>query len=138
MDGVIANFDKALEGHIDRMFERGFFRNLEPIGTPNEVFSLLQSLGYNVNILTTAVRTEYCAYEKVQWLREHCPSIDLNHIHIIYTGESKADNCPTDITDSILVDDYKANLSDWQSKGGTSIKFGNKWKVTRPYLQVIS
>jgi 5'(3')-deoxyribonucleotidase len=138
MDGVLADFDKALQSDISRMYKKGFFENLEVIGTPNKVIELLQNLGYNVYILSTGIRNKYCEIEKRNWLKKHCPSIKEENIIICKTGDKKTDFIKTNIDNSVLIDDYKENLINWQSLGGIAIKFGNKYKPHRSYLQIVN
>lgn len=136
MDGVQADFEKALQGQFERMFKRGFFRNIEPIGTPNTVFARLQQMGYEVYILTTAVKTAYCDTEKIEWVAEHAPSIKPENIIICKTGDHKTDFIKTPIETSVLIDDYKENLHTWQNAGGIAVKFARHRKTSRPYHQI--
>ena len=136
MDGVQADFDKALEGQFERMYQKGFFRNLEVIGNPNKVFKALQEKGFEVYILSACVDSPYCEIEKIEWLREHCPSIKRENIILCKVGENKTDFIKTPIYRSVLVDDYKVNLLKWQEEGGHAIKFGRVFKTHRPYAQI--
>lgn len=136
MDGVLADLGKSLDcNNMGMMYKKGFFRNLEVIGNPNATFQLLQELGYNVYILSTAVKSKFCKQEKIDWIKEYCPSILEENIIICYTGDNKANFVKTPISESILVDDYKVNLVNWIKAGGKVIKYGRIWKNTRPYPQ---
>lgn len=137
MDGVLADFSKALEGQFERMYQKGFFRNLEVIGNPNKVFETLQEKGFEVYILSACVNSPYCEIEKVEWLKEHCPAIKKENIILCKVGENKTDFLKTPIHRSVLVDDYKVNLLKWQEEGGYAIKFGKKYKNHRPYTQIV-
>lgn len=145
MDGVLANFDKAVQemGGIDNLpwlNSKGFFRKLQPIGTPNDTIQLLQGLGYNVYILSKVevrdVAGQQRAIDKVNWCKEHLPSLPSENVIIVPYHENKVDYLKSDIRTSVLLDDYKENLKEWHNLGGYAVKFGNKFKETREYYQI--
>lgn len=142
MDGVLANFDKAVNEmrHLDEVpwiHIPNFFRNLEPIGQPNITIAELQNRGYEVYILTKVeIRdTPARAEDKKAWLQKYIPNMSLANTIIVPGHLSKLDYIRSNIEDSVLIDDYKGNLIEWQQKGGIAVKFGNKVKV-RPYFQI--
>ena len=141
MDGVLANFDKAVkQAEISQPWLNipGFFSQLEPIGDPDQTIEALKEKGYTVYILSKVeVRdnTER-AKNKKEWISKFLPSIKEEDIIIVPIHEEKTAYIKSDIKDSILIDDYKGNLIEWQEKGGTAVKFGNKIKETRPYYQI--
>lgn len=145
MDGVIANFDKAVK-NMKHLYEQPwlqiphFFYNLEPIGNPNQRIDELQRLGYKVYILTKVDISDSPnrAIDKYDWVRKHIPCISPDEVIIVPIDKEKTKYLKSDIENSVLLDDYKGNLIDWQVKGGIAVKFGNKIKNTRPYLQIIN
>ena len=143
MDGVLANFDKAVkQAEIPQPWLNipGFFSQLEPIGDPDKTIKALKEKGYTVYILSKVeVRdnTER-AKNKKEWISKFLPSVKEEDIIIVPIHEEKTAYIKSDIKDSILIDDYKGNLIEWQEKGGTAVKFGNKIKETRPYHQIVN
>ena len=78
MDGVIANFSKGVGREFvgrnpPEMFEKGFFRNLEPMPFAKEsIGELLTFKGLDVYIATKpTTRNLDCATEKYQWIEQH-------------------------------------------------------------------
>lgn len=145
MDGVLANFDKAVQSmkHIyDQpwLHIENFFLNLEPIGTPNQKIEELQSLGYKVYILTKVDISDnpFRAMDKRKWISNHIPCLSQEEVIIVPINEEKTKYLRSDIRHSVLLDDYKENLLDWEKKGGISVKFGNKIKMARPYRQIVN
>lgn len=144
MDGVLANFDKRCKeiGTATPWLDtKGFFRDLQPIGTPNDTIQLLQQLGYTVHVLTKVDNRgaigQQRAVDKLNWIREHIPSLSINNAIIVPIDEDKTSYIKSDLSTSVLVDDYKVNLLQWQDMGGISVKFGNKFKNTRNYFQIV-
>lgn len=145
MDGVLCNFDKAVNqmGGIDNLpwlNSKNFFRNLEPIGNPNNTIKLLQQLGYNVYILSKVevrdIEGQQRAIDKVEWVKEHIPSLPIENVIIVPYHLNKTDYLKSDIKTSVLLDDYKENLIEWSRLGGYAVKFGNKFKPSRNYYQI--
>ena len=145
MDGVLADFDKAVKelSHIDEnpwLTVPHFFKNLEVIGNPNEVIKLLKTLDYEVFILSKVETRDHFerAKDKLDWLQVNLPDMKPENIIIVPNHLSKLDFIKSDIEDSVLIDDYKGNLLEWLGKGGIAVKFGNKFKPNRPYLQILN
>ena len=143
MDGVLADFDKAVkqQRHIDELPWLNiphFFRDLEPIGSPNETILKLQQLGYDVYILTKVEQRDHMqrVFDKMQWVAEHIPSLSLDKLICVPIHHDKTSYLKSPLSSSILLDDYKENLLLWKSLGGISVKFGNKIKSTRVYHQI--
>jgi len=144
MDGVVANFDKAVKA-MQHIYEQpwldipNFFLNLEPIGNPNARIEELQQLGYKVYILTKVDISDgpERAINKYDWVSRHIPCISKDEVIIVPIDKEKTKYLRSDIKDSVLLDDYKGNLNDWTNKGGIAVKFGNKYKATRKYHQIV-
>lgn len=86
MDGVLADFDKAIGNFGDKwkyienppeMFIRGFFRSLEIVpGAKEAVRQLLCMPSLDVYVLTKpTTKNLWCATEKYQWINEHFPEL---------------------------------------------------------------
>ena len=145
MDGVLANFDKAVKA-MKHIYEQpwldipNFFFNLEPIGNPNQRIEELQQLGYKVYILSKVDISDHSdrAIDKYDWIERHIPCISKEDVIIVPIDQEKTKYLKSDISKSVLLDDYKGNLIDWQNKGGIAVKFGNKVKTSRSYYQIIN
>lgn len=144
MDGVLADFDKGIKKHkeIEEAWLNvpQFFRDLEPIGKPDETIAELEDLGYTVYLLTKVeIRdTKQRQKDKESWVKNHIPNFNLKNLIIVPIEEEKTKYLKSDIRKSILLDDYKENLKEWQNKGGISVKFGNKFKAHRNYNQIVN
>lgn len=90
MDGVLADFDGACTEPLDKngdhpeMFREGFFRNLEVMdGAEWAIEELLRMKHLDVMVATKpTTKTDYCASEKIAWLREHFPEL-VRKINIV-------------------------------------------------------
>jgi phosphoglycolate phosphatase-like HAD superfamily hydrolase len=136
LDGTIADFNSG--GGMEKMFKRGFFRNLQAYPKGIETVKELQSFGFDVFILSTCLRNSYCKQEKLDWIAEHMPFVPKENIILISTGQVKVDEwekyTQRAVTDyDFLFDDYKENLLAWQEKGGIAVKCGQVFKPQRTY-----
>ena len=82
MDGVIADFDKAVGGpgykrNPPEMFKKGFFRKLHIVpGARKAVNRLLKYRGLEVHILTKpSTKNLNSTIEKYLWIEEHFPKL---------------------------------------------------------------
>lgn len=145
MDGVLADFDKGINGDIKNMFKPGFFLGLEPMEEGlNETIQELQKTA-TVKILSKACVSKSSKrfigqmMDKVNWIKKHIPCIDELDIIIQASNESKGSvvelykhhNC-------ILVDDYSKNLAEWAFAGGKGVKKAKRIKNNRPWKQVLN
>lgn len=147
MDGVLADFDKLCK-KLNHLYEqpwlhiRHFFYNLEPIENDSyEAIRTLKDLGYTVKVLTKVdIKTGYGyerAIDKIEWIEEYYGDLlTAEDVIIVPIEDNKFDYIDTDITKSVLIDDYKGNLIEWKKQGGIAIKYGKVYKNTRPYYQV--
>ena len=146
MDGVLANFDKGINGDLNKMFEKGFFRTLEPMEEGlNKTFQEIKSQGYGIKILSKACvkrsdeRFIGQMLDKVDWIKEYIPCINELDIIIQSTDESKGDIVKMySEYDCILIDDYSKNLAEWAFAGGKGIKKAKRIKNGRPWKQVLN
>jgi len=146
MDNTLALFSiKGEEGQaLEKMFEKGFFRNLPVLENSIIALKVLVKSGFDVRILSACVDSPYCKAEKIEWLEEHFPFIPKEKIHLMEVGQNKAEiiqNEGLTVNGSYLVDDYSKNLQQWLEYGGIPIKkrFSNKkgWEnVVRNHLDI--
>jgi 5'(3')-deoxyribonucleotidase len=139
MDGVLARFTPVDE--IERLYEKGYFRSLEPqLNVIGAVRDIAAAGGTEVYILSGVLRdSDYAWDEKIDWLKEYLPELQdgktiFTPCGIPKTDQSQwflarggiADTARFPITEKdILLDDYTANLTDWEAAGGTGIKLVN-------------
>lgn len=96
----------------------------------NDVIEKLVNKGYKIGIISY-VDEEYiekATKAKMQWLRNYFPFADNDKIHITTKATSKASFYNNG---DILVDDAKANRTEWENKGGKTINayFRNSIKM---------
>ena len=123
MDNTIALFSHKNNPNIalERMFEKGYFRNLPIMPNTMETLSGLQWEGHDVYILSACIDTPYCKTEKQQWLSHYLPFIPKENIILCEIGQNKAE-IVGNVKNCILVDDYHKNLIEWEKAGGIPVK----------------
>lgn len=129
MDGTLAKFyyhKKCLE----KMYEREYFLSLKPYKIVDYIRKLVRKSEQEVYILSACINSPYCKEEKRLWVQEFLPEIDDDHIILCKTGENKAEIAALYRAyddDMILLDDYSANLYQWEirGRGWYAIKFLN-------------
>lgn len=104
----------------DRMYNRGFFKNLPVFQEAPDVLLNLQRFGLKVGIMSTYM-SDYGKSEKEESFAYHFPFVDKKNIILVPYGKSKTDY-DLDYKHTILVDDYYANIMQWYIAGGISIK----------------
>lgn len=125
MDGTIARFhDENL--YLERMFEKGFFRDLKPFeNAVSAIKELVKDNTSEIFILSATVNS--CSLEeKQEWIDRYLPEIDKEHRIFTSLNVPKSEAIGHRLTDKdILIDDYNKNLLEWQKAGGTSVKAKN-------------
>lgn len=129
MDGTLARFHDQVN-YLERMFEKDFFRDLEPFENMVEgVRQFIQAHpDVEVYILSAKVIGEppYCEGEKHAWLDMHLPEIPRERRIFTEMGRPKAEFIPGGLTDQdYLLDDYNKGLNQWLYDGGKAIKCHN-------------
>ncbi|MBQ2096407.1 MAG: hypothetical protein II474_10925 [Firmicutes bacterium] len=119
MDGVLAEYRQV---PVEEYLRKGYFAELAPRPEALQALAdLAEDPRYEVHTLSAVfAENPYAKDEKSEWLRRHLPEKALRSLTSIFClcGESKADAVPGGIRPTdILVDDYNANLRDWQQKG---------------------
>ena len=125
MDGVLADFGKEKNGVERFATEKGFFKNLKPIKKNVKLIKKLVKNGFDVNIIS-ASPNENADLDKILWLKKYIPSLKLNKVILCRNHDNKADFV-SDISKTVLIDDYTINLLNWKNKGGKVLKFVNKY-----------
>ena len=133
MDGTLAKWNNV---EFEQLFERGYYRNLEP---SNDILIDVNRLiheGKDVYILSCVLpESKYALEEKKEWLKEYVPDLPEDKYIFVPYGQNKADYLKkhySPITNSdYLVDDYTKNLQEWKDYGGVGIKYLNGINHTR-------
>lgn len=120
MDGTVANFYKD-NNYLEKMFEKGFFLNLEPYELAKVINDLCGV--FDITILSACVDTPFCKSEKIEWLKKHMPNV--KKYIFCKVGENKTDFVK-DIENTMLIDDYSKNIYEWEKMGGKTIKALNQ------------
>lgn len=126
MDGTLAKWNNV---EFEQLFEKGYYRNLEPNWDLVDIVNKLISEGEKIYVLSAYLPdSAYALEEKQEWLRQYLP--DLSEYHQIFVpydtnkAEYLAKNTPITKQD-YLIDDYTKNLQEWQMYGGTGVKYLN-------------
>ncbi len=129
MDGTLARFHDEVS-YLERMWEPGFFRNLQPFD--NMIYAVKEFIAQHpdveVFILSSKILGEppYCEMEKNDWLDKYLPEIDAKHRLFPAVGTPKSKCVWGGLTkEDYLLDDYNKSLREWESAGGFAIKCHN-------------
>ena len=130
LDGTVARFYDASPNYLEQMYEKGYFRNLQPYEEMTEGIKLFMEQHKDVEVFTLSAKVNgeppYCEAEKQEWLDEYLPEIDREHRLFTEIGHNKAEYIPNGISKSdVLYDDYNKNLIDWENSGGVALKCHN-------------
>lgn len=129
MDGTLAKFHDEVN-YLERMFEKDFFRELEPFENMVEGIRCFIQNNPDVEVFVLSARVigepPYCEVEKNAWLDRYLPEIDSSHRIYTDMGKSKAEFIPGGVTkNDYLLDDYNKGLNLWLFDGGSAIKCHN-------------
>lgn len=91
----------------DRLFEKGFFRDLPVMPHSQEVVQELQS-HYEIFIVTAAMEFRNSFEDKYDWLREHFPFLPWRNV--VFCGDKSI------IRADYLIDDHPHNLATFSGK----------------------
>lgn len=130
LDGTVARFYDASPNYLEEMYEKGYFRNLQPYEKMTEGIKLFMKQHKDVEVFTLSAKVNgeppYCEAEKQEWLDEYLPEIDREHRLFTEIGHNKAEYIPNGISNTdVLYDDYNKNLIDWENSGGVALKCHN-------------
>lgn len=130
LDGTVARFYDASPNYLEEMYEKGYFRNLQPYENMTEGIKLFMEQHKDVEVFALSAKVNgeppYCEAEKQEWLDEYLPEIDREHRLFTEIGHNKAEYIPNGISKGdVLYDDYNKNLIDWENSGGVALKCHN-------------
>lgn len=133
MDGTLAKWNNV---EFEQLFERGYFRNLDPNKALIRDVEYLIDCGKDVYILSAYLtESDHAKREKQAWLNQYLPELSSEKQIFVPCGIGKAEYLKRmrfSITNNdYLVDDYTKNLLEWKAAGGTGIKFLNGINHTR-------
>lgn len=140
MDNTLADFSKSInesKNLYESMYEEGFFLNMKPLPFLEEINKLASLCPENVYVISACIDSKYCKNEKILWLKKYLPSACKENVIFTNVGQNKVDyiNKKTGKTLSkydILIDDYSKNVFDWETAGGTAVKFKNSFNTSDP------
>lgn len=118
MDGTLCEWKSSSQE--EDLFSRGWFLDMKPIANVVQAVSKIVECRQVEVFIMTAVMDEskYAKEEKILWLQEHLPDIDLDHVIFVPYGKPKHEFAPGGIRSSdILLDDYSRNLHEWSMYG---------------------
>ena len=126
LDGTLAKF--IPQKSTEPLYEKNYFRNLPPqqnVVDAVKKIVLDESNGIEVFILTAYLVDSQWAYqEKMAWIDEFIPEIDIRHRIFTPCGENKKDYIVGfNEEKDVLLDDYTQNLLKWTP--GRAIKLLN-------------
>lgn len=107
----------------EKMHLEGYYRNLPVIDNFVEALKkLYDDNEHEVFILSSCIDTPYCKKEKLEFLAENLPFIKKENLILINTGENKVSFIKTPLNRSLLIDDFRLNLQQWEEEGGIAVK----------------
>ena len=122
MDGTMANFYKDVDC-LEKMYEVGFFQNLEKLPLAEVVNSFAKQYPEQVFVLSACIN-DVCEQEKKAWCLQYLPNVSIDKQIYTRVGENKAERVGVTSND-YLIDDYSVNLIQWMEMNGKSIKAYN-------------
>lgn len=129
MDGCIARF-YAKENCLEEMYEKNFFRTLDPYKRMISALLKFSSLHSDVEfcILSAYPHSPFAKEEKEEWLNEFFP---VEKRIFMEAGQNKSSFIPDISKNDFLLDDHTKNLLEWEEAGGTGIKVKNELNCKR-------
>lgn len=127
MDGVLADFNGQPNAMQRFITEDGFFQKLAPTPLVKKLNDALKNKNLREKVyILSASPTPRADIDKMLWLFEHLPNIELENV-IIVRGGKGADQRKAQYANShsILFDDYSGNLLSWERAGGIGVKVVN-------------
>ena len=77
LDGTVARFYDASPNYLEEMYEKGYFRNLQPYENMTEGIKLFMEQHKDVEVFALSAKVNgeppYCEAEKQEWLDEYLP-----------------------------------------------------------------
>lgn len=128
MDGTLFKWNDV--PYYERLYEKGYFENLEPHRNVVEAIRyLILNADSQIEFYTLSKYlsdSPYALNEKNRSLDKYMPEIERNHRIFVPMNDSKSDYIPDGIHISdLILDDYTPNLNEWRDAGGTGVKLIN-------------
>ncbi|APH20807.1 TPA: 5' nucleotidase, NT5C type [Clostridium botulinum] len=105
------------------LLEKGAFYKSSPVNNSINIATILHEKGFKIKIITLPqYNSDYCVSEKVKWIKEYLPFINVEK-DLVFTGDKSLlarDN-------RVLLDDNINNLIEWKRKDGISVAFSQHW-----------
>lgn len=125
MDGTLARFN--VPHALDRFEkERKFFAELKAYTGIEAINELCKTYKYDVYIVSVSPHG-WADSAKIDWIRKYLPDMVLRNVIFCRPSEKKGEEVEARLNikldeDCFLLDDYTANLQEWENMGGTGIK----------------
>lgn len=134
MDGTLAKWNNV---EFEQLYEKGYYRNLEPNKKILDEVNRLIEQGEDVYILSCYLKdSQYALEEKKEWCKAYLPQLNEEKYVFVPFGENKGkffnERGLSPITNhDYLIDDYTRNLIEWKELGGIGVKYLNGINHTR-------
>ena len=118
MDGTLCKW-KVITQEED-LFSKGWFRDMEPIQSVVDAVNMIRAKDDVEVFIMTAIMegSSYAMKEKKEWVKEHLPGFEDDHILFVPYGKHKHEFAPGGILPTdVLLDDYSWNLHEWDKHG---------------------
>ena len=128
MDGTLAKWNNV---EFEQLYEKGYYRNLEPNRNIVDEVNSLISQKEDIYILSCYLAdSKFALKEKIEWCKEFLPNLSEDKYIFVPFGTSKAkvfdERGLSPITNhDYLIDDYTKNLLEWKEMGGIGVKYLN-------------
>lgn len=119
MDGVLAKWN--MDASIEDTHTPGYFLEREPESGAVELIKSLAKEGSPVGIRSAAYKEGTARQDKEAWLKKQ----GLSTIPLVFTEYGGSKTAGLNGTNHVLIDDFSANLHDWEKSGYTGVKFYN-------------
>lgn len=140
MDDTIVDFgcDRHKDDVMQVIKERGFYLNLSPLPFLEEINKIAAIFPDNIYIVSACTTTSYCKEEKIEWLKKYLPEAKKENVIFTKYGECKPEKVKEKLQRDlniydILIDDYSLNIKEWESYGGTAVKYKNRFNTADPH-----
>lgn len=116
IDGTLGYWYQDTRGYVypDQVLDPHYhyFKDIEPHPFMVDLAKKLCDAGYDVCIISSADRDTI--RDKWEWLDKNCPFLNKGNIFFCPLGADKTQFIKGNAEISLLIDDYKGNLSQWK------------------------
>lgn len=116
--------DKASKEYFKNLLlEKGAFYKGSPVNNSINIATILHEKGFKIKIITLPqYNSDYCVSEKVKWIEEYLPFINVEK-DLIFTGDKSL----LARKNGVLLDDNINNLIGWEKEGGIAVAYAQPW-----------